>query len=287
MRNNLRYVIYSFSLLIGVCFTCAAFGAVPVNKPRIITLTPSLAELVVEAGGEKYLVGVSQWSNIPSYLDHLPRIASHTKIETDKIKSLKPNIIFVESGAKINTQLKQLPKSIHIVPIKVGGIYSIAENIRYTGKIINKKQYANQSAAKVQEQLKQLKKEYQTQPNVSYFFEFYGNPAWTFNNKSYLASGLKICGGVNVFGHAHPDKIYFQVSKAEISKTQPSIIFLSGNVPKSALAKLRTQNSSAFNNGKVISLPKNTSILRYSAAMINSLQEMCRKLHDGSGAGRI
>ena len=65
------------------------------SKPqRIISLVPSLTELLVDLGLEKKLVGITQFCKHPYHLKSTKTIVGGTKkVDFEKIKSLQPDFI--------------------------------------------------------------------------------------------------------------------------------------------------------------------------------------------------
>ena len=62
---------------------------------RIVSLVPSQTELLVDLGLEAYIVGVTKFCVHPKHLRMSKAVVGGTKqINIDKIKALRPDIIF-------------------------------------------------------------------------------------------------------------------------------------------------------------------------------------------------
>ncbi len=79
---------------------------------RIISLVPSLTELLVDLGLEKQLVGITKFCIYPNYLLKEKTIVGGTKqIHLDKIKALKPDFILCnkeENTKEIVNQIENI-----------------------------------------------------------------------------------------------------------------------------------------------------------------------------------
>jgi iron complex transport system substrate-binding protein len=75
---------------------------------RVISLAPSLTELVYEAGGGDYLVGTVDYSDYPSAALKLPRIGSNQKLDVERIAGLKPDLIVVWFHGNALREVEQL-----------------------------------------------------------------------------------------------------------------------------------------------------------------------------------
>ncbi|MDH3381661.1 MAG: helical backbone metal receptor, partial [Flavobacteriaceae bacterium] len=82
-------------------------------KPqRIISLVPSLTELISELGIEKQLVGITQFCKHPYHLKSTKTIVGGTKkVDFEKIKSLNPDFILCakeENTPKLVAELENI-----------------------------------------------------------------------------------------------------------------------------------------------------------------------------------
>ncbi|WP_203293408.1 ABC transporter substrate-binding protein [Luteirhabdus pelagi] len=100
---------------------------ITISKPplRIVSLVPSITELVVDLGLEDQLVGVTKFCVHPHNLRRLKTVVGGTKIiSVEKIKALSPDIII--ANKEENTE--EIVESCDaIAPVYVSDIASIAD----------------------------------------------------------------------------------------------------------------------------------------------------------------
>ena len=94
---------------------------------RIVSLVPSLTELLVDLGLEDCIVGITKFCISPTHLRQTKAIVGGTKnINADKIKALNPDIILCnkEENSKEIVEICE-----EIAPTHVSDIFTIDDNI--------------------------------------------------------------------------------------------------------------------------------------------------------------
>ena len=84
--------------------------AVSFERParRVITLAPSLTELVFAAGGGDAVVAADSSSNYPGAMHAIPRIGDASRLDVERIVALKPDLVVVWRHGNTNRELDQL-----------------------------------------------------------------------------------------------------------------------------------------------------------------------------------
>ena len=65
---------------------------VPEQPRRIITLIPSLTEIVFDLGRGDLLVGATQYATEPAEAANLPRVGSYLHLDIERIVALQPDL---------------------------------------------------------------------------------------------------------------------------------------------------------------------------------------------------
>ena len=65
---------------------------IPENPSRVVSLAPSLTEVVFATGQGARLVGATLYSNYPPEARDLPRVGSYVHLDIEKIMALKPDL---------------------------------------------------------------------------------------------------------------------------------------------------------------------------------------------------
>lgn len=75
---------------------------------RIVSLLPSLTEMVCDLGACERLVGVDRWSNWPASVRQLPRAGGLDDANVEMIASLRPDLVLVAPSARLAARLRSL-----------------------------------------------------------------------------------------------------------------------------------------------------------------------------------
>lgn len=106
---------------------------------RIVSLVPSISQLLVDLGLEKYIVGITKFCTEPIHLKTQCKIIGGTKnIHIDKIKELKPDFIIANKEENIENEILELKKFSKVWISNVKTLDDNFELISQLGNIFNK-----------------------------------------------------------------------------------------------------------------------------------------------------
>ena len=104
------------------------------NKPkRIVSLVPSITELLVDLGLENNLIGITKFCVEPSYLKSKIQIIGGTKnINLDKIRKLEPDFIIANKEENVESDILELKKFTNVW---VSDIKTIDDNLNLINQL--------------------------------------------------------------------------------------------------------------------------------------------------------
>lgn len=111
MMKWLAIVLCAFSLQARALQVTDDRGvAVDLPQPpqRIVSMMPSLTEVVCELGACDRLVGVDDYSNWPPSVQKLPRVGGLEEINIELIVALKPDLVLLSSSSRAMSRLESL-----------------------------------------------------------------------------------------------------------------------------------------------------------------------------------
>nr|WP_315495191.1 helical backbone metal receptor [uncultured Rhodoferax sp.] len=80
----------------------------PATPQRIVSLLPSLTEIVCELGQCHRLVGVDRYSNFPASVQKLPQVGGGLDPNIEMIVSLKPDVVLMATSSRAGERLQAL-----------------------------------------------------------------------------------------------------------------------------------------------------------------------------------
>ncbi len=170
------------------------------SAERIVSLAPSITELVYTVGAGEQLVGVSAWSDYPREVLDLPVVGDAFTVDQEQLVLARPDLLLVwESGtpAHVVDELRQV--GYEVVRIRTRDLDDVAEALLQIGRLTGHTLQAEIAATDYRDQLQTLQSRYQSLPPVRVFYQVAARPLYTVNNEHYISELISVCGGDNIF----------------------------------------------------------------------------------------
>ncbi len=245
------------------------------EKRRIISLAPSITEIIWALGAGSNLIGRTSACDYPPEVMQVPIIGAFGKPSVEKVISLKPDIVlFVDMEDKsISDYMAKLNLNLHHVKCK--NLPDIPEAIMEIGRLIGKEQEAQKLATTIIEDIEKIKREtaqLENKPRV--YVEIWNDPLTTVGRKSFINELITIAGGSNIAGNIEND--YFQVSSEWVIKENPDIIlclYMSRKANKDLILERGEswQMIKAVKQDKVFGNFDNSTILRPGPRVVSGI----------------
>jgi iron complex transport system substrate-binding protein len=178
-------------LLVVLFFISTAINATTPDKIRIVTLSPHLAEWVVQAGGEQQLVGVSRFSDFPESIKNKPIVADVNQLQLEQIIRIKPSYVLTWKEGTPKPQVERLKlMGLNVVELPSGRLIDIINGIENISNILSTQSF-------VAPKLNHWKKLLNTpkQPQLKQVFvQIWDQPLMTLGQSHFLFEILSYCG---------------------------------------------------------------------------------------------
>ena len=195
---------------------------------RLISLCPSLTELLFDLGVGEYVVGRTKFCVHPQgAVERVERLGGTKNPKIDRIVELKPNIVFMneeenrrEDADKLRARNIRVHASVPRTPEETAAmVRSIAGAVgrRESGERIA--QQIETAAARVRAASVQAAR------RVTYAYLIWRDPWMTISDDTFVAEILKLPGGVNVFGQMAAR--YPAITVLELASACPDVVLLS------------------------------------------------------------
>ncbi len=169
---------------------------VPDNPQRIVSLAPSITEILFILGLESQIVGVDNNSDYPEAVKDIEKVGDWIPDE-EKIVSLKPDLVLVSDLTSLQIVSSLEDKGLNVVCFDPQTVYGIIENIRVIGFIMGKADTAELIAEKLEQRIEAITTMTEScllKPTV--YLEYY--PYWTFGPGSFGNDLIVMAGGRNI-----------------------------------------------------------------------------------------
>ncbi|MGD8496577.1 MAG: helical backbone metal receptor [Gemmatimonadales bacterium] len=194
---------------------------------RIVSLCPSLTELVFDLGLGDALVGRTRFCVHPAdRVDAVERVGGTKNPKIDRIVELAPDLVLLneeENRVEDAEALSAAGLRCHAsMPVTVA---ETAEMVRSIGRAVQRTEAAGEIANDIERRAARVRAAAEDRPPIRYAYLIWRDPIMTVNDDTFVAALLGLAGGVNVFGSA-VDR-YPAISAQELAAADPDGVLLS------------------------------------------------------------
>jgi len=175
---------------------------VTVSKPamRVVSMAPSVTELLFAAGGGNQVVGAVNYSDYPEAAKRIPRIGSNREVDMEFLISLKPDLIVAWRHNSSERQIEMVRRlGIPVFQSDPQTLDGIPDSVLRLGRLLGTDAAAKTTATQLREQLAGLRTKYAGRAPVRTFYQVWDKPLYTLSGKHILTDAMKLCGGENIF----------------------------------------------------------------------------------------
>lgn len=256
---------------------------VPNQISRVVSLAPSVTEMIFAAGGGDRLVGVTTFCNYPQEASSIAKIGDTMNPNMESIIALKPDIVFVSTASQVEAFTKTLEENgIAVYVMDPTLLTQIPESIRRLGSIFDTNDLAVETAYRLElrhsEVCKRtngcLDRDKNGRPPdaVPVFIQISKEPLFTVGKTSFLTEVVQDAGGMLVT--AKIEAAFPKLSKETASVLNPEVIILSDSEDNQEPNEV-FGNSLAVKNGRVYKI--NADLLsRPGPRLVDALESTLR-----------
>lgn len=175
---------------------------VTIGKPamRVVSMAPSVTELLFAAGGGNQIVGAVNYSDYPEAAKRIPRIGSNREVDMEFLISLKPDLIVAWRHNSSERQIEMVRRlGIPVFQSDPQTLDGIPDSVLRLGQLLGTDAAAKTTATQLREQLAGLRAKYANRAPVRTFYQVWDKPLYTLSGKHILTDAMKLCGGENIF----------------------------------------------------------------------------------------
>ena len=131
---------------------------VPHDPQRIVSLAPSISEIIFELDQGDRLKGVTQYSNYPPQALQLPKVGSYIRLDLERIVALKPDLcLAIKDGnpKEIVDRLQSMQIPVYVVDPH--DLTTVIRTIVEIGFLVNASEIANRLADDMRNRLERVR----------------------------------------------------------------------------------------------------------------------------------
>jgi len=274
-RTVVVCVLFVICSVMSVSFSCAA------SPERIVTLAPSMTEMVFAAGLGDRLVGVTNYCDFPEEAKHKSKIGGMSNPSLEAVVSLKPDIVIMTTNGnpkEFEQRLQSMDIRTHVFRART--IAQLPDGIRKLGEALDENTRFNTMALEIESAFASIRAHRKVSAK-KVIFMIWPEPLMVAGPGTAISDAIALIGAKNIAADAKIQ--YPKYSIEEIVRRSPDIIFIgkaSGMDMRKAAEGLlkRISYIPAVQNRKVFYVSDN--LYRLGPRVIPGIKELARYIND-------
>ncbi|MGH7901833.1 MAG: ABC transporter substrate-binding protein, partial [Thermodesulfobacteriota bacterium] len=198
------------------------------NYPeRIISLSPSITEIIYGIGAMEKIVGVTLYTDFPPEAKNLPSVGGWVNPNLEAIIELEPDLVMLmaDQDQIFGDKIKKLGLNTFSVDSNMS-IEDIQESIIQIGMALGKEKEAQKLSSKIENNIGETRAKTSNLPTKSALFVIGRNPGtlediYVIGNNNYINELLTVAGGKNVITR---NRLALKITKESVLTYDPDVI---------------------------------------------------------------
>lgn len=251
-----------------------AVSAQALAVERVVSLAPSLSEIVLELGAADLLVGVLDGGERPAALAQVPSVGQYGQLNMERLLSLEPDLILLWPGSVGPAQREQLQRlNIPVYVAEPHSLEQLTSQIQAIAQQVGREEAGRQLAAQLRQRLAELRQRYQRAEPLRVFYQVWNQPLYTVGGGQIISDALSVCGARNVFDDLKLPAP--QVSIESVLQRNPQLILAADQVQLDAWKAW--PQIAAVAEGRLQIVP-DKGLERPSGQMIEAIAKLCQSV---------
>ncbi|OKY76129.1 MAG: hypothetical protein BM485_02450 [Desulfobulbaceae bacterium DB1] len=192
---------------------------------RIVSLMPSITEIVFDLGAGDRIKGVTQFSNEPPPAAKLPKVGSYVHLDLEKIVSLRPDLCLAARDGNPKHMVDGIiALGIPVYSLDPRSLEEIMESILLLGDLLAKEKRAAAIVGEMKEKIRAaalLAARDGRTPRV--FFQIDAAPIISAGSNTFIDQLISLAGGINL---AAGSVVYPRYSWEDILIMRPEVVII-------------------------------------------------------------
>jgi len=241
---------------------------------RVITLAPSLTEIVLELDAGDLLVGVLDGGERPAVVQHLPSVGRLGQLELESLLQLQPDLVLLWPDSISREQRQQLERlGMDVLVAEPRKLADLAEQFVEIGARIGRAEQGRALQQRFNLGLDALRTRHARKTPLRVFYQVWDVPLYTLGGQQIISDALTVCGARNVFAELTLPAP--QVSVEAVLQANPEVI-LAGS--QAQLDAWRVWPGLAAVEREQLWVVPDSGLERPSFQMLEALEKLCEQL---------
>ena len=197
------------------------FLTVKTPPQRIISIVPSITELLADLNLDERVVGITKFCVHPNHwFTQKPRMGGTKNVNISKIQQLQPDLIIANKEENVREQIEELEKISPVFTTIVDSVAAAVKMIRDVGNLTDKSKKANEIAQSILASFDNIS----IQSHKMALYLIWKDPYMAAGVDTFISDMMRYAGYKNVLYNM---KRYPVLTEHQIKELKPEVIFLS------------------------------------------------------------
>lgn len=166
---------------------------------RIVSLAPSVTEILFALDAEDDLVGVTDFDDYPPEARTKQRVGGGIDPNLEVIVALKPDLVFVSADANQWGTISQLERlHIPVFGVKPVGVEGVFESIRKVGQVVGRERQAAALSAEMRRRMEAVSERVSGRSRPKVLCAVWIDPLIVAGRGTVIDDLIRMAGGVNI-----------------------------------------------------------------------------------------
>jgi iron complex transport system substrate-binding protein len=195
------------------------------DPQRVVSLAPSITEIIFALGQEHRLKGATRFSDFPPEAISLPKVGSYVQLDLERIVALKPDLcIAIKDGNPRQTVVRLESLEVPVYVVDPRNLEAVTETIIEIGDLLHATENAEDLVNNMRLRINRVKSAVEKishRPGV--FFQIGISPIVSVGTNTFIHELIVIAGGDNLAKGPIP---YPRFSREQVLSLAPEIFII-------------------------------------------------------------
>ncbi|HEY7915160.1 MAG TPA: cobalamin-binding protein [Blastocatellia bacterium] len=249
---------------------------------RIISLAPSVTEVLFAIGAGDRVVGVTSYCDFPVEALAVEKVGDTQKPNIEKIIALKPDLVIVSTGSQLEQFVRKLGE--YAVPVYISDprdINGVIGSIERLGDLLALSENGRNLAQALRRRVEIIEAQVSATARPRVFFMIASSPLMSIGGGTFIDDLITRAGGLSITAGERSE--YPQYSLETAIARQPEVIFFQTGEPLESFPD-RLKQTPAYASSRVHQIDDDL-ILRPGPRIVDGLEQMARAIHPEAFGG--
>lgn len=255
---------------------------IPDRPKRVVSLAPSITEIIFALHREAILVGVTQFSDFPPEAKGFRSVGSYINLDLERIVALSPDLCLATKDGNPREVIERLASlKIPVYVLDPRNLEAVMDTLLRIGDILG----AHREAAVIVEMMRArirrvISRVAKASHRPSVFFQIGITPIISVGTSTYIDELIRLAGGENV---AKGPTAYPQFSEEQVVALAPEILIITSMARGGRFKQVKKSwekwaQLPAVKNGRILVVDSNL-FDRPSPRIVDALETLAAKIH--------